>query len=109
MNITGKIKVKAKVNEWNGSISYRTVLSNKRQDGETEFMSIFINLVKDAKNKPIDNDSYINVKSGFLTFSKDKEGKDILRIVISDFDYEEEMQGNESFNAGETYDDGLPF
>ncbi len=122
MNISGKIKVRAKVNEITGSVSYRTTLVNTRQDGEKEFMTIFLNLIKEAKNKPIDDNSYIDIKNGFLAFNtqttdkvdkntgaKVKVDESVVKLVISDFDYIEEMQGFESLNAGETYDDGLPF
>lgn len=99
MDIKGKIKVFAKVNEIDGSISYRTYITSKSLDGKTLYHYMFLNLVGEAKNKPIDDNSFIDVKNGFLSFnrtSKDGNAKDTLKVVISDFDYCEDKQSTNS-------------
>ena len=108
MNISGNVKVKAKVNDMTGFISYRTVFTNKKADGETEFASMFINFVGEARNKPVDNDQMILVKKGFIAFKNDSEGKAVWNLVVQDFDYQEDVAKsviNETFNI----DDDLPF
>ena len=110
--ILKRIKIKAKVNEVTGAISYRTVFTSKKQDGETFFASMFVNFVQEAKNKPVDNDSYIYIKSGFLSPRETKDGKTEWNLVIQDFDYDTAEQEstiiqNEFF--GVSSDDDLPF
>lgn len=98
------IKVKVKVNETTGRTSYRTVFSNKREDGSREYASMFIRFIKDAKNKIVENDTYIKIKEGFLSFNM-INGTPNWTLVISDFDYSEPRE--------ETFDDyseeDLPF
>ena len=110
--ILKRIKVKAKVNEVTGNISYRTVFSNKNADGTTFFASMFINFAQDAKNKPVDNDSYIFIKNGFISPRETKDGKTEWNLVILDFDYDESTpSGDTSQVFAPTYsdDDDLPF
>jgi hypothetical protein len=110
--ILKRIKVKAKVNEVTGNISYRTVFSNKNPDGTTFFASMFINFAQEAKNKPVDNDSYIFIKNGFISPREGKDGKTEWNLVILDFDYDESTPSEEpSQEFAPTYsdDDDLPF
>ena len=106
MDVIGRAKIKAKVNEVTNKISYRIVQTAKNQTGETIFASMFVNFVGEAKYKPVDNDQYINIKKGFLSFRNDAEGKTVWNLVIQDFDYEE--GNNTEFNPIDM-DDDLPF
>lgn len=109
--ILKRIKVKAKVNEVTGNVSYRTVFSNKKADGTTYFASMFINFAQEAKNKPVDNDSYIFIKNGFISPREAKDGKTEWNLVILDFDYDEsEPSAEPSQEFSASYDDDdLPF
>lgn len=100
--ILKSIKVKAKVNEKTGNISYRTVFTNKNKNGETEFASMFIRFVKNAKDTVLDDNTYIKIKDGFISFNIDENNKTNWVLVIADFDIDERSQ-----NMGS--DDDLPF
>ena len=88
--ILKRIKVKAKVNETTGRISYRTVFTNRSQNGETEFASMFIRFVKGAKDTVLDDNTYIKIKDGFLSFNLGENGKVNWVLVIADFDIDNE-------------------
>lgn len=115
MNLSGKWKIKTKVNEVTGKVSYRTIVTTKLQDGTTDFLTIFLNLVKDAKYKGIDNDQYIEVKPGdaWLSFykGKDENGNDMttLTAVVKDFNIVEENENTVEVNEIQENDDDLPF
>jgi hypothetical protein len=98
------IKVKVKVNEITGRTSYRTVFTNKTPTGNTEFASMFIRFVKDAANKAIEDNTYINIKDGFISFNTDSEGKVNWVLVITDFDYADNKETSNDFS-----EDDLPF
>ena len=106
--ILKSIKVRAKVNENTGKVSYRTVFTNKSPTGETQFASMFIRFVKDAKDAVLDDNTYIKIKNGFISFNRDNTtGKDNWVLVISDFEIDDSRQ---STNVNEVdLDDDLPF
>lgn len=106
MNLSGKWKIRAKVNEVTGRVSYRTVLTTKDMEGNTSYHSMFLTLVGDAKNKPIDDGTYINVKpeNAWLSFYR-KDDKDEVIAMVKDFDYEEVQETTQ----GSYEDDDLPF
>ena len=107
MNLSGKWKIKAKVNEVTGKVSYRTSLVQKDKDGKAEFYTVFLNLVKDARNKAIDDNQYIIVKpeNAWLGFyRKDNETQIVANVM--DFDYAD-LEGFE-IKQEDTGDD-LPF
>lgn len=107
MNLSGKWKIRAKVNEVTGKVSYRTSIAQKNKDGEAEFYTMFLNLVKDAKNKPIDDNSYIIVKpeNAWLGFYR-KDNETQLVANVMDFDYAD----LEGFQVNQVNtDDDLPF
>ena len=110
MDLAGaKIKVKVAVNETTGKISYRTATKGKDKEGKDIWKSRFINLVQDAKNKPIDNDTFITITKGFDTFEEKDRGTE-WRIVVQDFEYNDIPTGAKT--ADFTYseeDDELPF
>lgn len=111
MNISGKWKIKAKENEITKKMSYRTTITSKDLDGTVEFYTIFLQLVGEAKNKPIENDSYIIVKpeNAWLSFFK-KEDKTEIVAIVRDFEYEP-VQSEQTFNSNDddSNDDDLPF
>ena len=105
--ILKRIKVKAKVNEKTGRVSYRTVFTNRSQNGETEFASMFIRFVKGAKDTVLDDNTYIKIKDGFLSFNLDENGRANWVLVIADFDIDNESS---EFASNDNYsDDDLPF
>lgn len=106
MNLSGKWKIRTKVNEITGKISYRTVLTAKDVEGNTEYHAIFLTLVGDAKNKPIDDGTYITVKpeNAWLSFYR-KDDKDEVIAIVKDFDYEEAQETPQGSYEG----DDLPF
>lgn len=111
MNLSGKWKIKASVNDVTGKISYRTTVSAKDKDGNTDFYTMFLNLVGDAKFKPIDNDMFIIVKpnDAWLSFFKKNEGGHQMVAVVKDFEYENEEIESNRFNNQISGDDDLPF
>lgn len=113
MNLSGKWKIKTSVNETTGKISYRTNISTKDMEGNSEFYSVYINLVGDAKFKPIDNDMFIIVKpeDAWLSFFNKKEGGHQMVAVVKNFEYENESEdtSDRAFNNQIDSDDSLPF
>ena len=106
MNLSGKWKIRTKVNEVTGRISYRTTITTKDINGNTEYHAIFLNLVGEAKNKPIDDGTYINVKpeNAWLGFYRKNESDELVAMV-KDFDYEEAQEPEFTSDS----DDDLPF
>lgn len=111
MEIRGKIKVKVKVNEITNKTTFRTVLTNKKSDGETEFASLFINFAGQARDLSygIQNDDFIVIQKGFLAFSNDENGKSIFKLIIQEFNFEESQKANANDIFGTSDDDDLPF
>lgn len=107
MNLSGKWKIRTKVNEITGRVSYRTILTAKDMEGNNEYHAIFLSLVGEAKNKPIDDGTYIIVKpeNAWLSFYR-KDDKDELTAIVKDFDYEE-TQETPTFTSDS--EDDLPF
>ena len=105
MNLSGKWKIRTKVNEITGRVSYRTILTTKDMEGNNEYHAIFLNLVGEAKNKPIDDGTYITVKpeNAWLSFYR-KDDKDEVIAMVKDFEYDEAPQAT----TGDS-DDDLPF
>jgi len=80
MNITGE-KIKIYTKEFNGKMYYRARLSKKNQKGEYENAYIDVKLPKDMA---LQDKSEIEITKGFLSFYKNKEGKDVFYIVIQE-------------------------
>lgn len=107
-NVSGKWKIRVKVNNETEKISYRTTLVQKDKDGKAEFYTVFLNLLDAAKNKPIDDGQYIIVgpKDAWLGFYR-KEGTETLLVAnVKNFEYAD-LEGFE-VNQVNT-DDDLPF
>lgn len=63
--------------------SYSTTLSKKTKDGEWENGFIPVQFKKDVF---VHNKTKINIKNAWLTFYKDKDGKTVPLIFISEFE-----------------------
>ena len=68
---------------------YSTTISNKKEDGSYENMFIPVNFKKGIE---VPNKTKINVINGFLSFYKTKDGLAKVKMVITDF---EQNQNNE--------------
>lgn len=103
MNLSGKWKIRTKVNEQSGKISYRTVLTTKDMEGNTEYYSVFLSLVGEAKFKGIDDNTYIIVKpeNSWLSFYRKSETETQIVAVVKDFEYDTPRTTD--------YGDDLPF
>ena len=81
MNITSNgTTIYAK--EFNGRMFYRAGISRKKEDGSYERAFIDVKL---PKGNSVADKTKINIINGFLSFYKNKEGKDIFYIVVQDF------------------------
>lgn len=74
MNVTGKVRI------FKNDRGYVTSISNKKEDGSWENMYIPVTI--DKKLKQVENNTNINITSGFLTFWKDKNGLAHPKVVI---------------------------
>lgn len=79
MNITGKTLV------YRNEYGYSTTISKKNQDGSYDKMYVTLQLPKGVE---IENKTYIEITKGFLTFYKDKNGLPKLKIVVMEFQKE---------------------
>ena len=62
---------------------YNTTISNKKEDGTYENMRISVNFRKGIE---IEDKTKINIKDGFLSFWKNKDGLPQVKLVIMDFE-----------------------
>lgn len=111
MNLSGRWKIRATVNENTGKISYRTVLSTKKLDGTYEYYTMFVNFVGEAKYKVVDDNIFINVEpdDAWLSFYRKSEDESQMVAMVKDFKFDEEL-GKVEAQPVETYsDDDLPF
>lgn len=90
MKITEETRIFRK--EINGFTTYSTSISNKNVEGQWEKMYIPVNFPKGTE---IENGTDINIKDGFLSFYKSKDGLPKVRIVVIDFDYKENFIPND--------------
>lgn len=81
MNVIGKTRVFK--NEFNGNVLYSTTISNKNMDGEYENMYINIQF---PKLTAIENNTEIDIKNGFLSFYKDRNGLTHIKLVVMEFE-----------------------
>lgn len=78
---------------------YSTTISNKKEDGSYENMRVSIGFKKGTE---IENKTKINIKNGFLSFWKNKDGLPQIKIVVLEFE-------TLNSNSEEEYTDDLPF
>ncbi len=95
MQITGNTMI------YNNGKGYYTSIGNKNTDGTYENMFISVNFKKGIE---LPNKTKINVKNGFMSFYKTKDGLPKLKIVITDF---EEIKNENQTEEIEQFD--LPF
>lgn len=97
MKVTGKTRIFK--NEYNGNTYYTTSISNKKEDGTYENMSISVQF---RKGQEVEGN--IEINDSFLTFYKDKNGMPKIKLVI--MEYTKEMT-DDFVNV--PVDEGLPF
>lgn len=82
MNITGQTMI------FRNDKGYSTTISNKKEDGTYENMFISVNFKKGIE---VENKTKINIVNGFLTFYTNNAGNKIPKLVITDFEGQEEI------------------
>lgn len=80
MKITGKTII------FKNDIGYSTSISNKKEDGTYENMSISVNFRKGVE---LENKTKINITDGFLSFYKTNNDEKRLKLVVMDFETNE--------------------
>lgn len=78
MKVIGKCRVFK--NDYNGNIFYTTSISNKKEDGTYENMSISVQF---RKGQEVEGN--IEINDSFLTFYKDKNGMPKIKLVIMEY------------------------
>lgn len=95
MNITSKDTM-IFVKEFEGKLRYRAGMSTKKQDGTYDRAYIDVKMPKDTK---ITDKTKINITKGFLTFYKNKDGKDIFYIVVQEYTMQEQLKEQEVYKV----------
>lgn len=80
MKITGETMI------FKNDIGYSTSISNKKEDGTYENMSISVNFRKGVE---LENKTKINITDGFLSFYKTKNDEKRLKLVVMEFETNE--------------------
>lgn len=80
-NVTGETMVFAK--DYNDRRLYSTTLGKKNQDGTWDNGYINLQFKKDVK---LLNKTKIDIKNGWLTFYKSKDGKSVFYIFVNEFE-----------------------
>lgn len=83
MNISGTMRIYK--NEFEGRTSYSTTISKKDQFGNYENLYISVQLPRDVD---LESNSRINVKKGFLSFFKTRQGLPKIKAVVQEFQVE---------------------
>ena len=110
MNINGKCRVFRK--DFDTRIAYTTGISNKKDDGTYDSMYVSLQL---PKGTDILNNTEIDIKQGFISNYKDKDGNYRIKLVVMSFEVLSNTQDtiiddgyDASFISVEDMDD-LPF
>ena len=82
MKITGETMI------FKNDIGYSTSVSNKKEDGTYENMSISVNFRKGVE---LENKTKINITDGFLSFYRTKNDEKRLKLVVMDFETDEDL------------------
>ena len=82
MKVTGETMI------FKNDIGYSTSISNKKEDGTYENMSISVNFRKGVE---LENKTKINITDGFLSFYKTKNDEKRLKLVVMDFETNEDL------------------
>ena len=83
MNINGKCMI------FSSEKGYSTSISKKNQDGQYERMYLTVQL---PKEDTVENKTQIDVKEGFLSFYKKKEGLPRLKLVVMKYEIEKKEE-----------------
>ena len=83
MNINGKCMI------FSSEKGYSTSISKKNQDGQYERMYLTVQL---PKEDTVENKTQIDVKEGFLSFYKTKEGLPRLKLVVMKYEIEKKEE-----------------
>lgn len=83
MNIQGKCMI------FSSEKGYSTSISKKNQDGQYERMYLTVQL---PKEDILENKTQIDVKEGFLSFYKTKEGLPRLKLVVMKYEIEKKEE-----------------
>lgn len=94
MNITGQTLI------FRNEFGYSTSISRKNQDGEYEKMYLSVQLPKGVK---LENKTKINITKGFLSFYNDKNGLSKPKIVVMEYQTDEEAQEREAIQNEQNY------
>lgn len=95
MNITGETLI------FRNEFGYSTSISRKNQDGEYEKMYLSVQLPKGVE---LENKTKINITKGFLSFYNDKNGLSKPKIVVMEYQTDEELQEREAIQNEQNYD-----
>ena len=98
MNVIGRCMI------FSSEKGYSTSISKKDQNGQYERMYITVQL---PKEDTLENKTQIDVKEGFLSFYKTKDGLPRLKLVIMKDDIEKKIEKKEEEYTIDSAD--LPF
>lgn len=98
MNVIGRCMI------FSSEKGYSTSISKKDQNGQYERMYITVQL---PKEDTLENKTQIDVKEGFLSFYKTKDGLPRLKLVIMKYDIEKKIEKKEEEYTIDSAD--LPF
>ena len=86
--------------QFEGKTHYRAGLSTKKTDGTYEKAYIDVRFPKGIE---LADRTKVNITKGFLTFYKNKEGKDIFYIVVQEYKTETEVQQSNTTDEYEKF------
>ena len=93
--------IKGKTMVFKNDYGYSIAISNKNQEGKYEKMYLSIQL---PKNTELENQTIIDIKKGFLSFYKTKNGLAKLKVIVLEYDLDK--KNNEE---DEIFGEDLPF
>jgi len=86
MNVNGKCMI------FSSEKGYSTSISKKNQEGQYERMYVTVQLPKDVT---LENKTQIDIKEGFLSFYKTKDGLPKLKLVVMKYEAEQKQYEKE--------------
>jgi hypothetical protein len=103
MNITGKTLI------FKNDYGYTTTISKKNQNGEYERMYVAVQL---PRNVELENKTMIEITKGFLSFYKNKNGLPVIKLVVMEYQLQDEQEERQAIQNESDYDmnfGDLPF
>ena len=105
MQVLGICKIFKK--EYEGKELYSTSLTNKNMDGTYINMYISCQL---PKGTSVENNTKINIKKGFMSFYRNKNGLAQPKVIVQEFEIVKPMDNMPKYEETPPYyTDGLPF